>query len=374
MEDKFNGMRVLVAVENYPGNLSGEPVTHHFVHVRNAYYRQMGLDVTVLNFSATSDYEYDGLRVICPRTYDSESGRYNQLLCHQPNLKHMVPFCLKHSNEFGGFVFFFHGHEVLKLSVSYPKPYDYCKENGLAVFKRDIYDDLKFKVLRHFFANVMDKSHFVFVSGWMYDEFKKWLKVGDDFLGARARIIPNCIAEEFENRTYDADANKKYDFITVRGNLDTSKYAVDLVIEAAKANPESSFLVIGKGEIFEHFGKPANIEWLDTTMSHSQLADYMNDAKCAFMPTRTDAQGLMMCEMASYGIPLVTSDIAVCREVMKGFENVVLVPNAIMSRKLVEAANSLKPKRDSFSPFSKKNTIEKEIALIREVHMGVNGC
>lgn len=374
MKDKLRDPRVLIAVENYPGNKSGKPVTHHFVHVRNVYYKRMGLDVTVLNFSATDDYEYDGLRVICPKTYEAEKGLYDELLCHQPNLKHHVPFCLKHGDEFEGLIFFFHGHEVLKLSVSYPKPYGYCSESRLAAIKREIYDDLKFKVLRRFFSKVKEKSRFVFVSGWMYGEFKKWLRVGDSFLGPRASIIPNCIAEEFENQSYDAHCGKKYDFITVRGNLDTSKYAIDLVIEAAKFNPERSFLVIGKGEIFDHFGKPDNIDWLDTTMSHSELAEQMNFARCALMPTRTDAQGLMMCEMASYGIPLLSSDIPVCREVMDGFENVALVSNDDLAGILVEAASGLEPKKGGFSPFSKKNTIEREIALIREVHMRAGEC
>ena len=42
----------------------------------------------------------------------------------------------------------------------------------------------------------------------------------------------------------------------------------------------------------------------------------LNSAKCALMPTRTDAQGVMMCEMVAFGMPLITSDIPVCHEVL----------------------------------------------------------
>ena len=35
------------------------------------------------------------------------------------------------------------------------------------------------------------------------------------------------------------------------------------------------------------------------------------------MPTRADAQGVMACEMATFGIPLITSNIDVCKEVFK---------------------------------------------------------
>jgi glycosyltransferase involved in cell wall biosynthesis len=45
------------------------------------------------------------------------------------------------------------------------------------------------------------------------------------------------------------------------------------------------------------------------------------------MPTRTDAQGLMMCEMAAFGIPVITSDIPVCHEVFDGFSNAYFISN-----------------------------------------------
>ena len=109
--------RVLVAAENYPGNPNGKNVSHQFVHVRNASYKASGVDVTVLNFSSENDYMFEGLPVICPRTYTEQKGQFDVLIFHQPNLKHAVPFCLKNSDDFKSFIFFFHGHEVLKLSL-----------------------------------------------------------------------------------------------------------------------------------------------------------------------------------------------------------------------------------------------------------------
>ena len=57
------------------------------------------------------------------------------------------------------------------------------------------------------------------------------------------------------------------------------------------------------------------------------MVDYINSAKCALMPTRTDAQGVMMCEMATFGIPLITSDIPVCHEVFKEWEGIGFISN-----------------------------------------------
>ena len=53
----------------------------------------------------------------------------------------------------------------------------------------------------------------------------------------------------------------------------------------------------------------------------------MQKSRFALMPTRTDAQGLMMCEMSALGIPVITSDIPVCHEVYDGFDNAYFIDN-----------------------------------------------
>lgn len=53
----------------------------------------------------------------------------------------------------------------------------------------------------------------------------------------------------------------------------------------------------------------------------------LNSYKYALMPTRLDAQGVMMCEMAVYGIPTIVSDIAVCHEMLDSYPNVLFIDN-----------------------------------------------
>ena len=57
------------------------------------------------------------------------------------------------------------------------------------------------------------------------------------------------------------------------------------------------------------------------------MIDLLNKSRCALMPTRTDAQGVMACEMATFGIPLVTTDLPVCHEVFDTFVNVQYIAN-----------------------------------------------
>ena len=82
------------------------------------------------------------------------------------------------------------------------------------------------------------------------------------------------------------------------------------------------------------------------------------------MPTRADAQGVMMCEMVSYGIPLITSDIPVCHMVLDNVKNVYFIDNDNSNISLNEITKIKKEGIDAKEKFSKKNTIEREIDTI----------
>lgn len=355
---------VLVAVEDYPGSETG--VSHHFVHVRNLYYVEHGLDVVVLSFKAKDDYIYDHIRVITLKSFKKiKNKHFRCLIIHQANLKHHAVFLLKYGNLFSHFIFFFHGHEVLRINSVYPEPYPFMKASKhMRKWIQDIYDTLKLKYWHYYYPAVAAKSDYVFVSHWMLDQFNKWLEIDARELNLSVHIIPNCIAKEFERKKYNCNGEKPYDFITVRGNLDTSKYAIDLVVKSARSNPSASYLVVGKGIIFNYIEKPPNITWLDKTATHDEIIKYLNSSRCALMPTRTDAQGLMMCEMASFGIPTITSDIPVCREVLSTFTNVLFIKNNEFNIDLKKVSKKLAPLEKRNSLFFSECTIGEEVRLI----------
>lgn len=356
---------ILVAVENYPNNNGG--VALMYVHTRNKAYASNGIDVTVLNFHSGENYEYDGIRVISLNTYLSEIKKYDILVCHAANLRHHYLFLRKHGGEFEKFVFFFHGHEVLKIHKTYSKPYSYVQNSKLKILAQNIYDDFKLYVWRKYYLSVKNKSKFVFVSKWMLDEFLKWTKIPYDSIKDNCEITYNCIGKTFEETSYDFKCEKEYDFITIRSYLDGSKYCADVVNRLAFANPNMKFLIVGKGNFFNHFDKAPNLTWLNQTMNHTEIIDYMQKSKCALMPTRTDAQGLMMCEMASTGMPLITSDIPVCHEVFDDFENVALINNDLVDVNLAEVVDGLQcglpyPKNSKY--YSAK-TSQHEVDIIK---------
>lgn len=320
--------KILVVVEDYPDNHGN--VTLMYVHTRNKYYMEHGFDVSVLNFRADKQYIIDNILVITLNDYEKQKEGYDILVCHAPNIRNHYRFLKKHGGDFSKFVFFFHGHEVLKINETYSKPYTYVRNSKIKTWMQDRYDDFKLSIWRRYYPRVKNKSTFVFVSRWMLDEFLKWTKIPYDEIKDSCEITYNCIGKVFEETQHDPNANKEYDLLTIRSFLDGSKYCIDIVNQLAFSNPDKKFLLVGKGEFFDHYKKAPNLTWMNRTMNHSEIIEYMQKSRCALMPTRTDAQGLMMCEMASTGMPLITSDIPVCHEVFDDFDNVRLIDNNLV--------------------------------------------
>ena len=57
-----------------------------------------------------------------------------------------------------------------------------------------------------------------------------------------------------------------------------------------------------------------------------------------------------MCEMASYGMPVITSNIDICREILNGFDNVTLLENEAFSSKLPPLPGPGRPVQNPFDP------------------------
>ena len=316
--------KILVLVADYPSDKS---VALMYVHTRNKAYSVAGHEVVVLNFKTTMDYVYEGIRVISLRTYQSENKNYDILLLHAANIRNHYLFLKKYSDRFNRLIFFYHGHEVLRINVAYPKPYPYVKKSALRDVIQNVYDSFKLCLWRHYLPKLKEKTDYVFVSQWMKEEFFKNTRISPKSLEKRCHITYNSVGASFEKGQYDQDKPKEFDFITIRSFMDGSKYCIDLVNAWAKNTPEAKFLVVGRGEYFMHDPKAKNITWMNQTMNHEQMLSYLDKSKFALMPTRTDAQGLMMCEMAAYGIPVITSDIPVCHEVFDGFGNAAYIEN-----------------------------------------------
>lgn len=359
-------MKLLILTAFYPA----PDGTHErmFVHVRDIFYQKNGIDVTVLNFAAKADYIIDGIKVITLDSYKKSRQNFDIAVFHSANLRNHYLFVKKYGQRFRRFVFFFHGHEMLYLTKDYPEPYSYMRKRaGFGKTIQNMYDYTKIHVWANFYKKAANKSDYVFVSSWMYRRFMSNTGLNEKDLHGKCHIINNSIGSVFESASYQADAEKKYDFITIRSNLDGSKYGVDLVVRMAEENPQCKFLLIGRGKYFEYNKKPNNLELISRTMDHAEMLDYLNASKCAILMTREDTQGVMTCELAAYGMPVITSDIEVCHEFFDDAPNIAMVSNEMSGIPIVQISKKLAegvPYHKSSKYFA-KNTIMKEIELYK---------
>lgn len=363
-------MKILVLATNYPR--TDGFISLQYIHTRNRWYLKRKIDVSVISFASKTDYLLDGVKVYTLRTYEEKLRleKFDLIISHAPNIRNHYRFLRKYADNFKNIVFFFHGHEVLRRSKLYPKPYNYIKKSSIASRAiTEVYDSFKLIALKKYFVEVLNKSQFVFVSYWMYEMFLKFTKIDSRLIEERKHIIYNSIGEDFEINSYDLKVEKLYDFITIRNSLDGSKYGIDIVARIALENPQYKFCVVGKGEFFRHNKKPENMEWIDKTLSHDEITIFLNRAKCALLPTRTDAQGVMACEMATFGIPLITSNIDVCEEIFNGFTNVGYInneqKNIDIEKIFVKLTNNTHETKNT--KYFSTETIDKEVCLFKNI-------
>lgn len=356
--------KILVLVQNYPNNDGG--VALMYVHVRNKYYVRHDIDVTVLNFSSSDDYIIDNVKVITENTYKKENIKYDMVISHAANIKNHYRFLKKYDSHFERMIFFFHGHEIVMINKVYPKPYDYMKKNGwLRIQAQNCYDRFKLLLWHKYYKKIAYKSDFVFVSDSLHNEFKKYVNLSDEELMEHVHIINNSVGKVFEENSYRCNCIKKYDFITIRNNMDSSTYCIDLVCKLAERNPNFSFLLVGKGNFFKYKKKPENITWVDRYLTHEEMLSCIDQARCALMLTRRDTQGVMSCELVTYGIPLITSNLPICKEIFGRISNVAYIDNEIENVNLSQVYRDvLSEKRSKIQLFDYENTVEKEEKLI----------
>lgn len=362
-------MKILELCAGYPGYNGSSALS--YVKVRNHYYREEGLEnITILNFSLPSgNYQLDGFEVISLKTYKEKyvNVQFDVLICHAPNIRNHYTFLKKYQKRFSNIVFFFHGHEVLSIKKEYPKPYTFQHNKSIYRFISPIYDLVKFSLWREYFIKQGNGVHLVFVSEWIRNKFEEYVGVKLNELKVQSHLIYNGVSRRFQIDDYDLEQTKKYDFITIRSNIDDPKYAVDVVNNLANSNPHYKFLLVGDGTLFSHMPKAENIEQIKKYLTPDEIVTLLNESSCALMPTKNDTQGIMACEMATFGMPLITSDIDVCKVVFHGFENVAYISNDKKDTNLTEVLSKVSPSRIKVKKFFYENTILKEVELLENL-------
>lgn len=361
---------IYILSQDYPN--TDNKYAMSYVHSRNIIYKEQNLELIVVSMSAKAEYKYEGIRIITKDSFIDLIKRKalsmnDIIISHAPNLKNHLPIINKVYLKVKKVIFFFHGHEVLNTKNYYPKEFDFKNERKYQLIIHSFYDVIKLKIIKSFLKKVhrANKLKIVCVSNWMKEHAARCLDLNlDDF---DVSIINNNANSHFLEYQYKMGHQYFADFITVRP-LDKSKYAVDLVVKFAENNPRYKFHIYGKGVYFEHCKKPSNIEVINKFVAQKDFPELLNKYRCAIMPTRLDAQGVMVCEMATYGIPVITSDLEVCREMLIDFQNVYLAEEDFFYQEIEEdfIEKNLITKA-KMNKFNIENTVQKEIELLKNI-------
>ncbi|AOE50149.1 glycosyltransferase family 4 protein [Kangiella sediminilitoris] len=338
-----------------------------WAHTRNREYLKRGCTVDVLNFNADTDYCFQGINVYTKASVGYDLSNYDLVISHAPNIKNHYFYILK--AKFKKIIFFFHGHEVLYTEKDYPKAYFYREVSRLRRLSKTIYDWGKIKLVKRLIHRVTgDRSHLVFVSEWMKEQYEK--NIGLMLSPNKYSCIPNPVWHDFvDKRHRPPPTDSKVKVITLR-KLDESKYAVDLVVRIAEQNPDVEFHIYGKGQFFKYYNKPDNVIHTPQLVEQHKLADFFNNFHLALLPTRYDAQGVLACEAATYNMPLISSDIKVVKEMLARFPHVYLMDNDKPEDiNIQDIYNRLKNRVKSDFYFAPENTVSLELKVFeRFIH------
>ncbi|MBT9544495.1 MAG: glycosyltransferase [Candidatus Sericytochromatia bacterium] len=356
-------MRVLVLVQAYPSQ--EKPYNQAYVHARVLHYLQQGWQVDVLSFASQEPYLFEGVQILPETALNKQAHRYDVWVSHAPNLRNHLRLILKWRKNWQRLVWVIHGHEVLIKAHYYPPPYPWMPQTPrLKKFADRAYDALKVRILAKFLDHYLprQKIQLIFVSQWMKEAFETGVKLSCPLAQNRFSIIANPVHPLFLQTEWVPPSQPAADFITLRP-LDEPKYAVDLVYQLAQDNPHIQFHLYGQGRFFQYHPPLPNLTWFDRFCTQAEIPALLANYRAALMPTRLDAQGVMACEMATLGIPVLTSDLPVCREMLKGFPRTGFLSRSGPTDLSAFLAQSL-PERGDFRRFSPEQTVAKEIQVI----------
>lgn len=210
-----------------------------------------------------------------------------------------------------------HGYEAISRLLYYPSDIMPALSNGIgSAFRtgsleitRNIRNLGQLKNIRGYLIRRDNQGdHTIFVSEWLRKAVERSIRTKI----SNYSVIPNPIDQDlFEYR--EPNPEKAANLLSIRP-FSSRKYANDLSIKAM-GNVDGVHLdLYGKGKYLENCRElskqvNANISFHPRFLHQQEIADLHRDYGVYLTPSRTDAQGVSMCEAMSSGLPVITSDV-----------------------------------------------------------------
>lgn len=312
-------MKVLIITSDYPSEENKH--TYGFVHSRAKIYVKNNHKVFVFVPSdKPSKYVYERIPIfrtsldminITIDEYDPDI-----IAVHAPSYR-----WLKILGETKRpIVTWFHGTEVLINAFHhYIAPFGF--KNNVRKMRDILFNTCRNLKMRRL---LLHSTAIVYVSQWMK-------KMAELYLMKRhpnSFVIPNPVDTELFKPFEGHKSKVLFNAISVRA-LEW-KYGLDIAIRAF-SNLETKLTIIGGGSLEKYLKGLAkkcnsNVEFITGGIEHEKLP--MLYSKYAFFvaPSRTEAQGVAMCEAMACGLPVVATRVGGIPEFVKDRVNGLLVP------------------------------------------------
>jgi glycosyltransferase involved in cell wall biosynthesis len=313
-------MRILIVSSQYP---SGEQIGGSFVHSRAKIYQKFKNEVKVFVPSDRLSGLYRFERIEVFQGSDSLGIRVLKdfdpdiIAVHMPNfhMRKVVSNLMRKRPT----VLWIHGAEALVgVFHDYFAPWD-VKNKVRSLLQ----SPLRLIVIRRL---IKEAKAVVYNSRWMKDTAERYTQMKHPL----SFIIPNPVDTEFilgrkEVKTQQT-LNKG---ISIR-RLDW-KYGLDIAIRAYSNLTDTSLTIRGKGSLFKYLHLLAskcnsNVHFKTKIIKRNMMPQMYEKFGYFVAPSRTETQGVAMCEAMACGLPVIAARVGGIPEFVKNGFNGLLVP------------------------------------------------
>ena len=343
-------MKILVVSHSYPSEDNKH--AFGFVHARVKLYKKYGYTTYVLvplygsSFKEINAYIFEGIKVFRVNVnYIEEIINVvdpDVIAYHFPEPRAIIRLL----STRGPLVLWFHGADALiRFFHYYYDPFTIKNLiNGLISIPNDIKHDLLLRKIIFKYRTIQ----MITPSYWMKKMLLRYLMLSRSDIG-RIHVIPNPVdTDKFKpiKPCYERQRNVG---ISVRALY--YKYGVDMAIRAMCGLKDVKLILVGDGPLREYLKSisekcKANIEYIYQGIPHEELPRYYNEAGFFLAPSRTEAQGVAMCEALACGTPAIATNVGGIPEfVIHGFNGILVKPKPVELRKALRMIVSISDKK-----------------------------
>ena len=314
-------MRILIISPSYSEEKKRS--AYAFVHARAKIYKKFGNKVKVFVPSkSTYTYKFEEI-IVCNgtnKTYKALLEEFDPdvVTIHSPRYT-MSKNPLKMLDETSTrapTIMWIHGTEaIIDAFHQYIPPWQVK-----AKIRNILGGALKITILRFLIPKA---SAVVYVSKWMKNTAERYFL----FKHPHSFIIPNPVDTTLfpytKKRTQDRNKG-----ISVRGLR--WKYGTDIAIKAYSNLRETNLTILGTGPLetyLRNLSKKcrSNVSFLNTHIEHNKMPELYAKYGYFVAPSRTEAQGVAMCEAMACGLPVIAINVGGIPEFVKNGINGMLV-------------------------------------------------